>query len=85
MTAAALRFLAHCFEIILPVSLSTSAGRRRRIFIFSLPCSFSLFVAVRKLCLFSLSSPLSARLSFHMPLSLFLSSKSRELPRHRFP
>lgn len=36
MAAAALRFLAHCFKMTLPVSLSTSTGREReRIFIFS--------------------------------------------------
>lgn len=29
MVAAALRFLAHCFKMTLPVSLSTSAGRER--------------------------------------------------------
>lgn len=41
MAAAARCFLAHCFEMTLPVSLSTSAGRAR-IFIFFLSLSFSL-------------------------------------------
>lgn len=83
MAAADLRFLAHCFEMTLPVSLSTRAGRGR-IFIFLLSCSFSL--SQSQLCLFSLTSPsLSARLSFHASFSLALWSRSRELPRHRFP
>lgn len=78
MAAAAPRFLAHCFKMTLPVSLSMSSGRAR-IFIF--------FFARPSL---ALSPPLwcgSAVFSLPPPgfLSLSLSSRSRELPRHRFP
>lgn len=37
MAAVALRFLAHCFEMTLLVSLSTSAGRGRRSLSFLFP------------------------------------------------
>lgn len=61
MAAAALRFLAHCFEMTLPVSLSRSAGRGR-IFIFSflLPLSRSLCSAAALSFLSHLLSPCQA-------------------------
>lgn len=82
MAAAALRFLAHCFEMTLPVSLSTRAGRGR-IFIFFFSSSLLLLSlsVVRQLT----SPSLPARLSFHASFSLSLRSRSRELPRHCLP
>lgn len=58
MAAAALRFLAHCFEMTLLVSLSTSAGRGRRSlsFLFPAPRLFlSLSVQCGSSSVFSLS------------------------------
>lgn len=73
MAAAALRFLAHCFEMTLLVSLSTSAGRGRRSlsFLFPAPRLFlSLSVQCGSSSVFSLSHhPLAASLSFHVSLS----------------
>lgn len=70
-------------KMTLPVSLSTSAGRRGRIFI-----SF-LFFPAPSLCsamarpFFFLLFSGSIRLSFRAAFSP--SSRSAELPRHRFP
>lgn len=78
MAAAALRFLAHCFKMTLPVSLSTSAGREREdLYLFFSPSSFSLpshplrFSAVWRLRLFPPSPGfLCARLFLSLPPSL---------------
>lgn len=73
MAAVPLRFLAHCSEMTLPVSLSATAGIRRIFIFFS---SLLLLSPARQLCLFSspLTSPsLSAGLSLHASRSLFLS------------
>lgn len=77
MAEAALRFLAHCLEMTLPVSLSTSASRGR-IFIFSFSCSFLW-------CHSAVVSLLPQPHSLPGFLSPSLCSQRREPPRHCFP
>lgn len=63
MAAAALRFLAHCFKMTLPVSLSTSAARGRI-------SIFSLTVAARSPLALPPPGFLSIPLSLALPRSL---------------
>lgn len=86
MAAVSLRFLAHCFKMTLPVSLSLSA-ERARIFIISIPAPSLSSTIVQQLGLFSFlltSRSLAARrffFFFHLlSLSLLYSQSCPPIP-----